>query len=265
MIKLLNSHKQQGFTLVELVLVIILLGIVATFTGRFISSNVSFYQLTVNQNERLNDARFVINRMTKELDSAIAFSVTVDSDGHCMNFVPFSAAGQYAGRVAGDDLVELIVGPSFIASAAAGSFTGRRLSVLTTDADEFYRAVANASDSIATIDSSSVSGAVATVDLDDALVQDSAVSRYFIAADKVRYCLTQADGVMRLSRSQTPLTAIAYPPAVLMAENLGLDSQMRLTGASQFSHAILALDFNFILRDGSELEFQHQVVMTNVP
>jgi len=40
---------------------------------------------------------------------------------------------------------------------------------------------------------------------------------------------------------------------------------MSLTAASQFSNAMLELNFNFLLRDGSEIKFEHQVVMTNVP
>ena len=53
-------YKQLGFTLVELVTVIILLGVVGTFSSRFIADNVVLYQSSVNQNERLNDARFVL-------------------------------------------------------------------------------------------------------------------------------------------------------------------------------------------------------------
>ena len=98
------KHKQSGFTLVELVMVIILLGVIGTFSSRFISDNVILYQTSVNQNERLNDARFVLNRMSKELDSAIAFSVTrmpTIVGQTCIQFVPFSAAGQYLGSVSG--------------------------------------------------------------------------------------------------------------------------------------------------------------------
>ena len=264
---MINSfkHKQAGFTLVELVTVIILLGVVGTFSSRFIADNVVLYQSSVNQNERLNDARFVLNRMAKELDSAIAFSVRLD--GSCMSFVPFNAAGQYINTVAGINPVELVMDPASreLASGAVNSFNGQRMSVLTTDSSDFYKTFLNANDTIARISDYQVSGAVATVTFDNPLALDSPVSRYFIAENKVRYCLATIDGVTRLSRSQAALTDSVYPVSVLMADNLTDNSSMSLTAASQFSNAILDLNFGFILRDGNNIRFEHQVVMSNVP
>jgi len=265
------KHKQLGFTLVELVTVIILLGVVGTFSSRFISDNVILYQTSVNQNERLNDARFVLNRMSKELDSAIAFSVTTVPavvGQTCIQFVPFTAAGQYLDSIAGEeDPIALIMDPASRASgsAATDKFNGQRISVLTTNANDFYITAENASDSIATIGSYVASGSQATLDLDEPLVRDSAVSRYFIAENKVQYCLLPSDDRVALLRSETALTNSVYPPSVLMADNLSTESSMLLTSASQFSNAILELNFGFLLRDGSEIKFEHQVVMTNVP
>jgi len=259
-------HKQVGFTLVELVIVIILLGVIGTFSSRFIADNVVLYQTSVNQNERLNDARFVLNRMSKELDSAIAFSVTdvpAIAGQTCIQFVPFTAAGQYINTVAGQNEIELIMDPiTRDGSGAVTMFNGQRLSVLTTNSDEFY----SSGDTLAVINNyTRVSGAVATVELATSLTLDSPVSRYFIAENKVQYCLATIGGVTRLSRSQAALTDSVYPVSVIMADNL-IDSSMSLTAATQFSNAILDLNFGFVLRDGTNsINFEHQVVMTNVP
>jgi len=258
--------KQLGFTLVELVTVIILLGIVGTFSSRFIADNVVLYQSSVNQNERLNDARFVINRMSRELDSAIAFSVAEDIPvvgQSCIQFVPFTAAGQYLNGVAGVDPIELIMDPISRAagSAATGTFVGQRISVLTTNSADFYDIAEAANDSIATIQTYAASGSQATLNLDAPLSSNSAVSRYFIAENKVRYCLSNSE----LYRNQVPLTSNFTGAGVLMADNLTADSRMNLTAATQFSNAILELELGFLLRDGSDIKFEHQVVMSNVP
>lgn len=254
------NHKQFGFTLVELVIVIILLGVVGTFSSRFISSNVSLYQISANQNERLNDARFVLNRMSKELESAIAFSVKVD--GSCMSFAPFTAAGQYLNSVAGQTSIDLIMDPlSRSGSRAVSTFINQRLSIQTLNADDFYQSV---SGSIVTINSYVASGANGTqaqIGLDSALAMDSSVSRYFIFDRQVRYCLENSNS--DLFRYETVGTGAET--RTLMMSDLSADSSMSLTAASQFSNAILELNFNFLLRDGSEIKFEHQVVMTNVP
>jgi MSHA biogenesis protein MshO len=261
--------KQTGFTLVELVMVIILLGIVGTFTGRFISSNVTLYQTSVSQNERLNDARFILNRLDQELNSAIAFSLTVDANNRCIRFVPFTAAGQYIGNVAGNNTMSLIMDPSSRSSAGVNTdnFVNQRVSVLTTDANSFYQLP---KDTISKINSYTVASGAnptqAALALDSALTKDSPVSRYFIFAREIRYCLDDStDGSMNLFRQEKAVTAAAYDSTVLMLNRLSGDSSMNLSSASQFSHAILDLNFGLLLRDGSELQFAHQLVMNNVP
>ncbi|WP_017221683.1 PulJ/GspJ family protein [Moritella dasanensis] len=256
------KYTQAGFTLVELVTVIILLGVVGTFSSRFIADNVVLYQSSVNQNERLNDARFVINRMSKELESAIAFSVKVDAS--CMSFVPFNAAGQYINNVAMKNPIELIMDPISRAagSAATGTFNGQKISVLTTKSDDFYQP---ASGSIAVIDTYIVSGANDTQAevalLGSVLTLDSAVSRYFIFDREVRYCLE--DNHSTLFRYEKIGSSTASQAR--MMNGLSANSSMSLTSATQFSNAILELNFNFLLRDNSEIKFEHQVVMSNVP
>lgn len=267
----MSKYKQSGFTLVELVTVIILLGIVGTFSSRFIADNVVLYQTSVNQNERLNDARFVINRMSKELDSAIAFSVTrvpTIAANTCIQFVPFTAAGQYLGSVK-DKPMKLIMDKKTrdLPDPDTNDFKGQYMSVLTTDASEFDLLP---SDTIAKIDTYiqiPVSGAKSTqanISLSSPLTRDSAVARYFIAQNKVQYCLASNGQTMNLIRSEVSLDSL-FTTSVLMAENLSIGSSMSLTNASQFSNAILELNFNFLLRDGSEINFEHQVVMSNVP
>lgn len=261
--------EQTGFTLVELVMVIILLGIVATFTGSFISSNVALYQTTTSQNERLNDARFILNRLDQELNSAIAFSLTVDANNRCIRFVPFSAAGQYISNATATKSVSLIMDPDSraLGKGATDRFKGQQISVLTTAANDFYKLP---SDTVAQINRYAVASGAnptqAALTLNSSLSKDSPASRYFIFDRKISYCLDDsADGSMNLLRQENTITAAGYGPSVLMLNRLSGDSRINLSSASQFSHAILDLNFGLLLRDGSELKFDHQLVMNNVP
>jgi len=263
--------EQTGFTLVELVMVIILLGIVGTFTGRFISSNVVLYQTSTSQNERLNDARFILNRLDQELNSAIAFSLTLTLDENndsCIHFVPFTAAGQYIGNVAGTTSVSLIMDPDSrtLGNGATDRFKAQQLSVLTTDANDFDKL----SGTVAQINRYAVASGAnptqASLTLNSSLSKDSPASRYFIFERETRYCLVASTGgTMNLFRQEKAVSAAGYEPSVLMLNRLSGDSSMNLSPASQFSHAILDLNFGLLLRDGSELKFAHQLVMNNVP
>ncbi len=266
--------NQVGFTLIELTIVILLLGIVGMFSSRFISSNVVLYQMSVNQNERLNDARFIFNRMDKELDSAVAFSLKINANNTCIDFVPFTAAGQYLGNVVGQPKMLLIMDQQTRSNAGTNTFEDQYVSVLTTDPEDFYSLSTAASPSTVAQIASYVANpganqtqAELTFASSDRLIRDSLVSRYFIAEDKVQYCLVKLSDSMRLFRNQAALSDPGYTLAnrVLMADNLSIDSTMALSSASQFRNAILDLNVGFKLRDDSVIYFDHQLVMSNVP
>lgn len=267
-----NTRKvvvpQSGFTLIELVIVIIVLAIVSVFTGQFLSQNIDLYQRAVNQNERLSDARFIFNRMDKEFNSAIAFSVTDEQEQDCISFVHFSAAGQYLNHVAGKKQLTLIMDPVTRGKKGgnASGFEGQKLSVFTTDADDFY---ANSADTIASIKNYKVASdddpTQAMVTLTSKLARDSMVSRYFIFDKQVNYCLVKAGGnTLNLYRKEVAVTG-GSSTSVLMLSGLGNNSSMKLSQTTQVQHAMLDLKLDLLLRDNSPITFNHQLVMTNVP
>ena len=272
MIRLKSPQADHaGFTLIELTVVILLLGIVGMFSSRFISSNVVLYQTSINQNERLNDARFIFNRMDKELNSAVAFSLRINTTGQntCIDFVPFTAAGQYIGNVSGLSTMSLIMDHRTRENSGnnANDFRGQYVSVLTTSADDFYSLPSSTVARITNyVPASGTNPTQAILTSGSNLSRDSFVSRYFIAENKVQYCLLASGDSMRLFRNEAPL-AENYDrlSRVLMADDLNVDSTMSLSSASLFSHAILNLNFGFKLRDDSVLRFDHQLVISNVP
>ncbi|TDF34528.1 type II secretion system protein [Alteromonadaceae bacterium M269] len=85
-----SISRAAGFTLIELIAVIIILGVVGTAVISFIGFSA---QLFVDVNERdkvLADSRFVVERLNRELRDAIPNSVRVAGNGsiHCLEFMP---------------------------------------------------------------------------------------------------------------------------------------------------------------------------------
>ena len=249
-----RRSTQQGFTLVELVMVIILLAIVGTFSSKFISTNVVLFQESVNQNERLNDARFILNRMGKELDSAMAFSVR--ESGNCIRFIPFNVASRYIGQATGKNNIKLIMDAES-REKGIGLFLGQRLGIYNTVYSDFADAP-----TIMEYKPSGASTTHADMTLSTSLGKDSPSSRYFIFQQEISYCL-EGNSLYRYNDAVS--TTTPTDSRVLMMNSLSDDSSMRLTLANAFSNAIVVLDFGFTLRDGKVIRFQHQVVMNNVP
>ncbi|MBM7454758.1 MSHA biogenesis protein MshO [Oceanisphaera litoralis] len=96
--------KARGFTLIELVIVLALIGISAIFGTRFIADMATAYVGTAERGQALAGARFAMERIKRELSLAYSPSVYVSAnedgiDNRCVSFVPVLASGRYNGRV----------------------------------------------------------------------------------------------------------------------------------------------------------------------
>jgi MSHA biogenesis protein MshO len=85
----------RGFSLVELILVIILLGIVSTLSLGFLRNGAEMYAQSADRERLLSQSRFVIERLTRELRNALPNSVRISNDGLCVEFIPLKFAGRY--------------------------------------------------------------------------------------------------------------------------------------------------------------------------
>lgn len=91
--------KARGFTLLELVIVLVLIGISALFGTRFIAHMAESYMGGAERAQALAGARFTLERLRRELALAYGPSVYLSDSNRCLSFVPARAAGTYTGSV----------------------------------------------------------------------------------------------------------------------------------------------------------------------
>ena len=87
--------EQRGFTLVELVIVIALLGIISVVTVGFISSSMQGYADLKRRDQLSGAARVAVERMAREVRNALPNSIRVSADNSCIEFIPAVAASRY--------------------------------------------------------------------------------------------------------------------------------------------------------------------------
>ncbi|MFL1484812.1 type II secretion system protein J [Marinobacter sp. LN3S78] len=93
--------RSRGFTLIELVMVIILLGIVATISVQFVALSMRGALDVSERQKRALKGVVVSERLTRELRGAVPGSVNVNSSGNCISFLPAVAGGIYKPKESG--------------------------------------------------------------------------------------------------------------------------------------------------------------------
>lgn len=72
--------KEKGFTLIEMVLAILLIGIIAGFIGRILYHEINFYKLIVPRKEVKIENKLIFERVVKEAKDAYQNSYNSGSD-----------------------------------------------------------------------------------------------------------------------------------------------------------------------------------------
>lgn len=92
-----------GFTLIELVAVIVILSIVATIGTGFVVKTTESYQRTQTRALLVNTARQSLERMTRQLRMALPHSIVFTNNNSCIKFMPIAGGGNYFSPVPDDD------------------------------------------------------------------------------------------------------------------------------------------------------------------
>ncbi len=279
------TNAQAGFTLIELVIVIVVLGIVSISISGIISGSM---QAVINVSERENLVRegsYLVERFNRELSSAVPNSVRItgNSSAHCIEFVPMQWNAIYVTLPLSEhtnttaNVIEFsdIQGRSYVPTSNDFAI------VYPTRASQVYdaslghrREVVSCSDdgdgNCSTLDDSDK---VIQLELSDGFAQTSPSKRMYFAAKAISYC-TRNNQVYRHVSSINQAQTLYTSGGSLMAQNLV--NQLGVTGhigeqnpfaslsATQQRNASTQSLFIFGQED-EFVSFKQEVQIPNVP
>ena len=89
------APRQRGFTLVELILVIVLCGIVAAMVGAVLSRPLEGFVAQSRRAELVDIGAGALDRMTRDIRMAVPGSLRVSADGQALELLLIHSAGRY--------------------------------------------------------------------------------------------------------------------------------------------------------------------------
>ena len=88
-------NRQRGFTLVELIMVIVLMGVIGGIVSVFMKSPIDAYFASARRAALTDVADTTVRRMARDLRKALPNSINTSGDNKCIEFIPTKTGGRY--------------------------------------------------------------------------------------------------------------------------------------------------------------------------
>lgn len=256
--------KTQGFTLVELIIVVVLLGIVSIGTFAYLGFGAQIFSDVVGREQLSAQSRFAIERLNRELRNALPLSPRVHNSGSCIEFFPIHASSAYLQIPSPGNLNEdtIVIAP---ADTSPDDVIG---SYFFTGAHDQNRIHSSATNQRRIIDSIHVDDQQWTLEFTENanFVRQSRARRYFISTGPITWCIENGS----LVRYQDyPLNSFNEGTRVLMGHGIvNPDEQppFDVVPPTLQRNNLVLIDLHFSRREGLEpLILSHEVHLPNVP
>ncbi len=261
-----NSFSSRGFTLLEMIIVIVVLGIIAVGTSQFIVQATQGYAVSAERGKLIAGGRVAVEKITRRLRNALPNSIRINASNQCVEYIPVIRATNYTGNILVSsatigtesfDMPAPVPAPFYVAVAG---FT----------AGELYNQPIADPGVIALGQLPGAGAGVTSINLPGGhqFLRESPTERVFITGEPERFCIVTGSLVRYTAYGfensvETDVSGTAT--ATLVAENIdAATSGFQYTASSLVSNAVVHATLNFI-KDGDPVRISHQVQVRNVP
>ncbi|RPA56264.1 type II secretion system protein [Shewanella vesiculosa] len=268
--------KIAGFTLIEMVTVILILGIIVVGISSFVIFGTRIFVESSAVDQVLSQSRFGIERITRDIRRAVPNSMRVltatDGSYQCLELLPISASTSY---IDAPFFPQPVQNTLTAIKSVRSINAAQSVLIYPLTASEVYNPQGLTAKRFL-VQSVAESGDLLTITLTQSIrfTEASPLKRLYVAQSPLSYCFINTAGNVDLRLyQQYGYKAVQPSPAdmgngVLMAQNitntLTINPAIILTPATLVTNAIVHLQPRFRV-NGETFQYQHQVQVMNVP
>lgn len=169
--------RQRGFTLVELIMVIVIMGVIGGMVSVFMRSPIDAYFSTARRASLSDAADSTLRRISRDIRKALPNSIVVAGDAKCVDFIPTKTGGRYRADNTSDGLDFTTADTSF--NMLGSNATDADQTIQTGDVVVVYNQGITGSDAYAVDTTAVISSVAAAVGANPAETTITIASKLF--------------------------------------------------------------------------------------
>lgn len=247
--KLKMIHKSSGFTLIELITVIVLLGVLVSAITSFIKFGTQIYTETSARDQLVSSARFAIERLNRDIRNALPNSLRLTNANQCLEFTPIIESTIYTDIPVLPEIARNTINVIKFDQAFDSNWQVIVYPLITDDVygnnDKRYSVA-----SIAALGDERVITLASTV----LFAEESPTQRLYFINGTVQYCL----------QNTTLLRSDSISSNVLMAQDIYNISPFEILAPTLQRNAMVQIHFRFE-KNNEQVTFNNEIQVLNVP
>ncbi|NDW15941.1 prepilin-type N-terminal cleavage/methylation domain-containing protein [Alteromonas genovensis] len=243
-----GPSSQKGFTLIELILVITILGVISASIAQVISLSAQIYVTGAERTRLVSEARFIILRLEKELRNIVPNSVSYDPTLGCLTYYPIKQSGTYVDDAFDNPMHVVVFNSTLAVNDTLVVYPTNPQSV--TDNGRTIDAINSSADAPTSVNQHDIT-------LNTPVNQTSPGKRFFVPEAQVSVCKATTTAGEALVRTQSGTSG-------LIATNVSQWSANISTAGLQ-QNGLIELQLTLQARGDEPLSILHEIHFPNVP
>lgn len=269
-----NLNKINGFSLLELIIVIILIGIMSISFGKLTTNTIIGYIDAKDRNRLSQSAKWLTEKISREIREALPQSIRTgsSSDFHCVEFLPIVNASSYLALENSGTITSITAVDNNYDIASSMANLVAIMPINTNLVYNFNGVLA----SILSISPSITEPFQTVINLSTAtnFTNRSPQNRFYLLTNPVSFCLNNSNGQFLKYKNYGLSSSQDFPPTggEILAENFFVNGPVFNYQSGSLSRSgILQLNFHTQNRKRSlssteeVIDIFHEVHIRNVP
>lgn len=280
-----HAQRQGGFTLVELIMVIVLMGVIGGMVSVFMKNPIDAYLASARRAALTDVADTTVRRMARDIRKALPNSIGTSGDNKCIEFIPTKMGGRYRAvdAGAGDALAFGVADTTFNMLGSNNALpadqrivadaTGHDLIAISNfgfDVGDAYTgsntavvsSIVNGTESVITIPSTTFDVALASPNNRFQVIPANEQVVAYVCSGTNLYRMTQTT-LGHICPASGSVTVPASTP-ILARNVVNAACSFNYTGSDLQRNALVSMQIQ-ISDSGEDVSLQHEVHVNNTP